>query len=501
MRMFNGGMLTDVREPVPNGFRYSVNFDTQTNPYKITPYHDSESGDSAASTSEKQNFCVAQRSGSQYNLYALGVQTGTSKPQVLMKTLTIGGSDDLSDNGWATPSNGAGSVGTSFNLFTFYKTAGRIVGANAAGTSLWSFDPTSANAWNDSYHSLTFTNIAEGLVHSMNDNLYIGYDNKITQNNAGTWTDAIWTLPDYLYVTALSEYGNYLAVLAAPLSGVGSSKVFLFNLANPGTTWDLMIDCGEGVGKVIAQLYGVLVTISFFTDVARNLSRIVFKEYTGSGMETFSTLQGSTFDSLLSKSQRVDERLLFQMALTQEGVQQAGVWSLSRNGNKFAIVEESTINNDTAILAGDIIGGFIKVSGFIFQAFTVSNAWALTKTNDQASYTATSILETSINPSMPEADKVQIKQLISAGLMYETMPAAGQAVLKYRVDSQNGAWTTIFTETTDGIVWTEPFARAISSGTSVEFTKGKEYEFMVWSTGGCEVTGILYKYQLLPSNA
>ncbi len=84
--------------------------------------------------------------------------------------------------------------------------------------------------------------------------------------------------------------------------------------------------------------------------------------------------------------------------------------------------------------------------------------------------------------------------------MYETMPTAGQAVLKYRVDSQNGAWTTIFTETTDGIVWTEPFARAISGGTSNEFSKGKEYEFQIISTGGCEVTGLTYKCEILPSN-
>ena len=49
--------MNDPRDPAENVARMVTGFDILTNAYKMSPYHDSESGDSAASTSKKQNFC------------------------------------------------------------------------------------------------------------------------------------------------------------------------------------------------------------------------------------------------------------------------------------------------------------------------------------------------------------------------------------------------------------------------------------------------------------
>jgi hypothetical protein len=499
--MFNGGMATDPRDPAANKSRYAVNFDILTNSYKLVPHHDSESGDSAAATSQKRNFCIGNwlpASTNDWRLFSLGVKSGGSLAEVLMKTLGAGGSNDLSDSGWATPAvNQSASGSTSFNLFTFYKTTGKIYGA-AAGTHIWAFTPDGSTGFNDSVHSLTYANICEGLVHSMNDIMYVGYDNKIATNNAGSWADAVLTLPDSLYITALAEYGNYLAIMAAPLSGVGSSKVFLWDMS--ATTWNTLIDWGEGVGKVIQSLNGTLIGISISgglgdADSAAVFgSKVMFKYYTGSGADTFAIFTGANGDSLISSKQRIDNRLLFMMSITIDGTIYAGTWSVGRTGTgAFTIVQESTLNNDVAPIGGDTINGFIKVGDYLFQSYTTSGTFYLSKTNDQASYTATSIYQTTINEGM-KGDEIELKQLLSAGLMYEPLPSAGQAVLKYKVDG--GSWTTIFTETTDGVVYTEPFTNA--GGT--EFTSGKEYELRAESTGGAVISGILYKYQVIPSN-
>jgi len=73
--------------------------------------------------------------------------------------------------------------------------------------------------------------------------------------------------------------------------------------------------------------------------------------------------------------------------------------------------------------------------------------------------------------------------------MYEFLPAAGQVILKYKVDG--GSQTTIFTETTDSAVITET-----QNAAGTEFTEGREYEFEIDSTGGAEVTGFYARYEI-----
>jgi hypothetical protein len=72
-------------------------------------------------------------------------------------------------------------------------------------------------------------------------------------------------------------------------------------------------------------------------------------------------------------------------------------------------------------------------------------AFAVSKTNDQASYTATSIYESKIFNSSTSSHKKNLKGIT---IMTEFLPAAGQVLLKVRID-HNTAWKTIFVTTTD----------------------------------------------------
>jgi hypothetical protein len=476
------------------------NFNISTDRRRAIPYYDSESGDSSASTSKKANFTLALRTGTTYSLYALGVQSANSRAEVLYKDLTTGAANDLDDATWATPSNNTSATGstTNFELFVYYKRTGLIYGARD-GTNLWAFSPT-GTAWADSTHALAYTNIAQGLVHSQDDVLYIPYDNKIASNNNGTWNDTAFTGPSGYYITSICEYGQYLAIAFSPLSQRGNSRVLLWDRNTSNVEATANIDWGSGLIKVIEELQGYLVGISIAgssLDTSRITNRILFRAYQGaSGAVLFQELTATGTSSLTIAKQKIDDRIFFMLKHTSNGTTRAGVWSVNRNNQGFAIVHERSFDNDTAISGGGLNNFFI-VGDYTFISY-ISNAgtYTLSKTNDTASYTATAIIETVINPGMNPSHWSKKKRLVSVGALYDPLPAAGQLVLKARV---NGAtsYTTIFTETTDNQVKTE--STPIPSGGTYLDT-GEEFEFQINSTGGAVVTAILYKYEVMDSN-
>lgn len=500
IRRFDGGIFNDPRVPNAGLSRVVTNFDILTNPYKMTPYHSSASGDSAAATSQKQNFVLANwlpGSTNDYRVFSLGVVSGSGKAEILMKTMTTGSSNDLSDASWASPANNASAAGlTNFNLFVWYKKTNLIYGAKA-GTSIWAFDSGTAGAFTETSLSLAYTNIAQGCVHPVDDILYVPYDNKIAKNDNGTWSAPVLTLPSNYYITSICPYRNFLAIACAPLSGEGGSRVFLWDRDTSLATVSESIDWGEGNIKVIEELNGDLVGISQLGNITtRFFGRLIFKRYTGYGAEKIGEFVSTSISSVLTLGkQKINNRLHFMAQIILNGSAREGVFSIGRNpGQPYAIIHERTPNNDTA-LSGGFPVNFFYIGDFLFQSYISSGSYGLSKTDDQNSYTASSIYESEINEGMDEADRPALKQLMSVGANYEALPAAGQAVVQYRVDG--GSWVTVFTETTDGAVYTEPVPNAASGD---EFVQGKDYEFRCVSTGGAEMTGITYKFLNLSSN-
>ena len=493
---FDGGIVNDPRDRKSNAARMCTNFDALTNPRRLTPYHDTESGDTGAATNQIQNFSVAAGNGGTYRLFGLGVVSGTGKAKIFYKDLTTGGGGDLSDSSWSNTTNDSSSSGaTSFNIFTYYKKTGLIYGAKA-GTTIWTYDPTGAAAFGDTAHSLSYTNIAEGLVHSKDDILYIPYDNSIAKNNNGSWTDAAITIPSQFYITSICEFGNFLAIAAAPLNGVGGSRVYLWDRDSSLTTLSENIDWGEGILKVISEINGVLIGVSLYgNNSTRFKDRIVFKYYDGTrnvGAQIIAIFQGGTSTQLLSARQKIDNRLLFMMSIELDGSVDDGVWSLGLNSiGQFAIYREITPNNGTALTSG-VLKGFVKIGDYLFQSFVNNSNYAMTKSNDQAVYTATSTFDTTINPNVEEEDYTHKKQLNAVSVSYAPFDTNDQVVLKYRVDADT-SWTTIFTETTDNSVAT--VRTKITNGTS--FTAAKEIQFRLESTGGAEITELKYRYEVL----
>lgn len=501
--MPTGGMTNDPRDKAPAMCRVITNFDVITDRKRATPYAESVDGATGQANQKYQNWTVALGASSIYRLFGLGVVTGSGKAQIDFKFLTTGGSTDLDDNAWGSTANNASSSGSaSMNLFVYYKKTGLIYGAKA-GTTIWAYDPSGGAGFDDANHSLSYTNIAQGLVHSQDDTMYIPYDNKIATLNNSTWTDAALTLPSEFYVTSICEYGAYLGIGCAPLSGVGRSRVYVWDRNSSLTTVTNNLDWGEGTIEVLEEIQGYLVGISYAADQSRTKYRVTFRYYTGTGgaipFREFTTTTGGVL-LLRPVKQKVNTRVYFMMSVNLNGAQREGVWSISKLPNEdFTIVHERTPNNDTLLTANGVLRNFYLIGDFLFQAYVdASSNEKLSKTADinAATYSATSIFETIINPNMPEEDKAQKKTLISVGATYDALPAAGVAVVKARVNEAS-SYTTVFSETTDSAVKTEPTPMP-AAGTYLD--SGSEFEFRMESTGAAVPNALIYKYSVEESN-
>mgnify|MGYP003403547364 CR=1 FL=1 len=489
IRDFSGGNSTIVRG-VPTSLAQNVtNFDIYSDPHKLAPLRDLENGDSAASTSTKKNFTMAYWSSTpSWRLFSLGVVSGSGKAEILMKTLGTGGSNDLGDSGWATPANNQSASGsTSFNLFTFYKKTGKIYGAKA-GTTIWTFTPDGSTAFDDSHHALAYTNIANGLV--KNNILWIPYDNKIASLNDTTWTDVALTLPEEFYITSICDYGNFIAIAAAPLNSAGNSRVYIWDMDSALSEMPQTVDWGTGQLKILDNLGGLLVGVSLDAGQNKIEDKIVFRYLSGSYAKIFRKLSASSTTAVLPiVKQVINGRLYFLLSGTFNGTARSGLWSVGMtDAGNYSISQERYVDN-SGTTTNIVLFSFAIVGDYVFISYTDNSTFTTNKSNDQASYTATSLYET-VKLDMGDPDIT--KKLLGVTVMTEPLPAAGSYTLKYRKDAES-SWTTIFTHATDDSISHDAINIESTGVTLPEF---KEIQFRIESTGGAVITGLKGKVQV-----
>ena len=387
---FDGGIANDPRDPRDDVCRVVTNFDVFTNPSKMTPYRSSEDGDSGANDSQRQNFLIALRTGTTYSFYAYGRQTAANRTQVSYKNLTTGvDATDLDDAGWQTDGNGdEGSIATpNYNLFVYYRRTGLIYGAHG-GSNIWACDPSFVVAFAGTHLALTYTNIAQGLVHSKDDILYVPYDNRIAKNDNGVWTTIALQLPASMYITSICEMGNNIAIAMAPLSGAvaGQSRVYIWDRDTSVTTLSETIPWEEGQLQILEVVDGYLIGISISgNSTTRHNNRIMFRYLDGNnilgyrakklfeiisptGQESAPPSASTGTTQLPIAKQMIEGRLHFLMMAYINGENRDGVWSLGKVGDSFALVHERTVNNDTALTSGTLFG-FFYVGDYLFIAY------------------------------------------------------------------------------------------------------------------------------------
>src|SRR3990167_3646851 len=524
---FDGGIVNDPRNPKESIARIISNFDAITSANKLIPYRSSEAGDTNANATRISNYCIARRDGTTYSLYGLGRTSAASVlAEIYYKNLTTSSANDLDDSDWTETANNVSASGSQdYNLFAYYRKSGMIYFAKA-GTTICAYDPTGATALAEggSGESVTiaYTYIGQGITHSKDGIFYVPvYNNAgaagaksfiISKNGTGAWNTSALALPDHLIPTSISESGNFLAIACAPASGVGNSVVYLWD--RDSTLVSESIDWGTGSLVIIEEIDGELVGISqkggtgtSFSGIPHGTSshrdKVIFRRLVGIKAKKFLEIQAnhagsSNTTKIPLYKQTVDNRLLFQMFIELNGSVRDGIWSIGRSGpnEEFALIHERTSNNNTALVTGDIPNGFFLIGDYLFQSYLVNatSIFNITKTDDGSTFSHNSVYETK---TYDAGDASFYKDLLEVVVQTEYMPAAGQITLAYQVDEDIGTstWTTIFTNSTNNSI--SNTANNIESS-GVQLPRAyKQIAFRILSTGGTEVTGLLFREQII----
>lgn len=508
---FSGGMTADIRDESSGVVKLAKHFDILSRPKTLTPYHSQITADAANDTQRIKNFLYYQGI-----LWGLGGADSNPFGTIYKKT-------DLTSATWTATTNNVISHRLINNVFVEYHDFFYGLQGGAAPGKVWKYDPTGVAVINEDAATGAISTtanltdrIANGVVHSKDDVLYLACNNVIAKNNNGSWTNAALTLPSKYYISAMCEYGNYLAIGCSPYNP-GRSVVYLWDRDSSVTTLSESIDWGVGSLQVLEQVEGELIGVSVRSDVLSNLqNRLVLRRYSGGTPTVFKELIASSSTGLqLLYGQKFNaNRLYFLAGIEIDSVLHQGIWGVGKDAQGRWIVWFDTLpNNDTAITTNGL-AGFTKIGDYACISYCSNpigqnnylggnnlfgagygTGYSLTMTSSTSTaYAGSSLIETVINPGITgaaENDRTANKQLQIVALSYDPIPTGGQAILKYKVDG--GAWTTIFTETTVGRVVTEDAFDA----TSTAFTSGREYQFRIESTGGVQPTALKYKYEIL----
>ena len=531
LNWFSGGITNDPRDPARNVARYVANFDILTSPRKMIPYRSSESGEDTVARTIR-NYQVAVRTGSTFSLYGMGRTSAASDVvEIYYKDLTIGADNDLDDAQWTETANNVSASGApSYVFFTYYRQTGRIYGAKG-GNTYFAYDPTGSVAFDEdgATHSAsaTYTELSPGVIHSKDDNLYVGrYNNAgaggsksfVDKNDSGTWSLAALTLPDHYIPTSICEWGNFLAIGCAHSDGVSNSRIFLWDRSETTPVLAESIDAGSGSLIILEEVDGELIAISQkggragdFGLVPRSApvhrNKVIFRRLDGNTMVKIFELQADHADytstttinttQLGATKRKVDNRLLFEMLIELNGAVRSGIWSIGRSGpgQPFSLIHERTPNNNTALTSASTSGprGFFIAGDFLFQSYSSAGTFAISKTDDTATYSHNSVWESKIfdgrDSNDPSIDASYYKDLHEISIQTEELPTDGSVTVDYQVDENIGSesWTTLFTHSTDDSV-----SHSRHSGGATMPKDYKQISFRILATGGAIVTGFVF---------
>lgn len=475
---FSGGIADDIRLPTLDGFQITKHFDIFSNPKRLTPYRslEADTNDGSTSTGMKQyyvrDFAYASSSS---KLYGLG-QNGSGQTKIVYKA-------DATTGNWTLPTSSEGNGAVWNGCFVEYK------------DYLWGFQGTN-QVWkwgllsgtpsitNTAGTVGTITSVAQGVI-GKDDNLYLPYNNKLARvTSGGTVNDAVLTLPTDLKITSLARFGNYLAIGCAPISTYnGKSVVYLWNYSS--TDVQESVDWGEGELRVLENIEGMLVGITdryLNNSTGAGRGSMIVQVYSGGTpqviKEVFTqALVGKTMPiSKAVKNNRVfwSAKIMTNSAGTEYN---EGIWSFGRKNINYPYTLTLDIIDENVTTAG--IQAFGTAANYFFIASNSDGS--ITKTDDTATYSFTSIYESQI---FDFGDLNSDKRLEKVEISCRKLTSGESITVKYKVDGAT-SWTTIGTYSTVGGLG-RAFVNIESTGGA--FASGSEYQFQITSTGGAEIT-------------
>jgi hypothetical protein len=264
----------------------------------------------------------------------------------------------------------------------------------------------------------------------------------------------------------------------------GVSKVFLWNLYSPDV--QEVIDWGEGELRVLESVEGMLVGVTDrYLNNASGAGRgsMIVQGYTGGSPQVLKEVFTEKLNGIIMPNYKAvkNNRVFFVAKLmtnTSGTEYNEGIWSFGRKNANYAYSLSLDYIDENVNTSG--IQSFGSAGNFFFISH--SSDGSIDKTNDTATYTMTSVLETQVlNFGETEVEKRIDKVKVS----FRKLATGESVVLKYKVDDAT-SFTTIGTFNTVGQL-SHTFLREEDNG--VDFKSGKEFKFRIESTGGAEITG------------
>lgn len=488
---FDGGIPKDIRNGQPNQFAICHHFDTFSKRNKLIPYRDMEDEAGSLSAYNIGSVELNTDSAGAQSLFALGNVSGQTFPQILEKaTNFVTGTFGLATTGAAI----AGTVIK--NSLKSYQNKLYCMKTSGSTTIVDSYNPAT-----DAYTSTvgTISSISstgvypEPFIHPQDATIYFGAGNVVATLHNSTFTAAALTLPTGWVITSFEDYGIYLAITIAPIDQGNASFTILWGRDTSIVEVDENQSNGECSTMIVGNLSGKLVTISAQSQAAGSTldiaPKIVFHVYSGGSMEEITDIQwqgtGTPTTLLKNFKAKKNNKLYFAAKQYIENKTVNQIWVCGFNeAGQFFVTPDKLVNNDTALTGN--VDGFSMIGDYTWVAYNADGS--LKRTNDTASYTATSIYESlafaGTSPFNTDADIGDQKNLQSVTVNYEPLPSGGQIVCKARLD-QTTTWTTLFTRTT-----LNEMSYTIKHGAGT-FPAGfhKECHIRIESTGGAVPLG------------
>ena len=497
---FDGGISDDPRDPRRNVGSLVKHFDIFSNPYKLIPYRSSEADENDGSTSDgmKQYDVRHFRLGLDGKVYGYG-ENASGRPKIVSKATPASGNWTLEATAEGNAARILGAFGEWQSNWYFFQGTNQLGRWNIGGTV------------NNTVLTVgsTITTVAHPVI-GTDGNFYIFYNNKVVRiNSAGTATDDVLTaLPSNMRITSACRWGSYLAIgmaygTSATATPAGPSLVFLWDQVTTASVADVL-EWGEGTLQVLGNVEGGLCGVSDkYLSSTLGLSRgsMVIRYWTGGVPRVVKEIVanqavtlGRFIQDVVIKGNKMYwvASVPFDQSTATESTFHLGIWVFGRKSadSDFAVAVDYV---EEAVASGTfLINSFGNAGDFWFVSH--SDDGSIEKTDDTANYTYTSIYQTQI---LNNADPSQRKKLKGITVFTDPLPTAGQVVLLYRIDAET-AYTTIFTNTTDNSM-SRSAINIESSG--AQLPEYREIQFRIQSTGGAQITGLKFRYELLDKDA
>lgn len=498
---FDGGMVDDYRTDSTSSMAVVKHFDIHNYPHKLGPIR----APSAITSGHVIGNIIVGTDGLFY-----GLGTDDANP-TFQKIWNI---PDPATPVWTAVANSLSGNVIDYTLFVEYKN----YFYTARSGYIMRFDRTGIAASNTTYSAIAYTDIAQGVVHPKDGKLYIPYSTSAgafiwsLDSHAGTPNTTALTISDTSYkITAITPYGNYLAIAITPIIGSATgSKVLLWDRDSSVVNVSDIIDWGSGILKVLNVLDGYLVGIS---DVGGSVSNTILdrdsieiKFYSGGTpqlLTQISTRKQTTSAPDAVINSRVNflagRKMYFSLTITGGGASPSlnGLWALGKNSaGKFIYGIErmaTTDGSETGVRAAAMIGNYACMVHTADGTTTIS-----TSTSVLANiYTATSVYESKI---FNLGDSSAHKKLVGVTVMHEPLSASGSVTMKYRINeninNESAGWITIFTNATLNSLSYDAVNVESTGATLPEYD---EIQFQITSTGGASITGYRFNLEIIPN--